>query len=1003
MGTLQMASDHSFNNPPFAPRLPEIIGRDLELKAIREAIKDSANSHILYFCGPGGLGKTRLLEEVDILAQEKEMPPFFSTPLIDLYDAKYHSPGGLRAAIIEGLEAESYFLGYSEKRKEYLEKRDAGVRSDALEIIRREQDEIFHEEYALFAQDRRLVLRFDTMELAQYESDIVQDVCGVEDVDTVTKNWLEKNVSLLPNTVTLFAGRPNEQMQADFEEHFGQSDCHYKKYDLGFLSAEQTEQYLQKLIELLPNESELQQYLTQKANRDRLYSLTIGRPIYLTLIIEILLHGSEEVRDILPPHLDAEHAGRMIEKDQDVVGKHLIEYLYTKFPSPFGEMVYILLHARKGLDENLLRPLMGDSWLEEEIKENLAQMAHFVFVKTRPDTKQLFLHDEVYELFDRYFHDAPGYGEIFKTVADYYRQQLDATSREEREAILVTLLYYEFQLDVYTGYQQCYARWDEEAIIDRNVGLDMRLRNEGLLFMNRYANEKSPYYAPRVGGRVNRAAIDRDCAVRWVKRFMARGEFDDGIKAAEKLRASTNSTFDWESIDDLLYKAGLLTAWSELLLYKSADEKDIRPKLEEAITLLTVDRNWNEDERWWRARILGRAYNNLGYMHRRAFRLFQAVRYYNTAIHHYRQADLKAEMADSLNNAAYAYSLVGDISRADKLIDDALELRRGLGKRLPLALSLNTCARVHRQADEPHRARALSEEALQIFRDVEDLRGIGMSAQALGQIYRDLGKLERRGVYKPEDAVEHFRKAQMYLEEALRIYGSEKSKVHDPQEAVITTLELAALERDRGILAQKIGKEDQALSHYDKAMEQLEQCLAMNGGRWPLLAADCLEDKADIYIKRNQLTQAEATIRQAEAVIPSEYHLTLGYGFTKIVEPIAGFWSMLGKLRLQRAKLTLRPVPDLTTLTEEEEDILLEAMEQYALAIAYFWQFSKARRLHEETISEIYRLLKVYKLERLQKVRERVTKVAAEYHVDVSILLKEIDETLALKDPPELF
>ena len=47
---------------PFALRTDRVVGRSSEVEAIQEALADpTGRTHILYFIGPGGIGKTRLL------------------------------------------------------------------------------------------------------------------------------------------------------------------------------------------------------------------------------------------------------------------------------------------------------------------------------------------------------------------------------------------------------------------------------------------------------------------------------------------------------------------------------------------------------------------------------------------------------------------------------------------------------------------------------------------------------------------------------------------------------------------------------------------------------------------------------------------------------------------------------------------------------------------------------------------------------------------------------
>src|SRR5262245_16924810 len=115
-------------NEPFAPRTSQLIGRQIYIDSIHAALADtSGRSHVLYFVGHGGIGKTRLLEEVGMFQKTWTDTPFRWTDIIDLYHADYHSPGGLRQAIADGLDPEKqYFQQYRSLREIYEQKRKEG-------------------------------------------------------------------------------------------------------------------------------------------------------------------------------------------------------------------------------------------------------------------------------------------------------------------------------------------------------------------------------------------------------------------------------------------------------------------------------------------------------------------------------------------------------------------------------------------------------------------------------------------------------------------------------------------------------------------------------------------------------------------------------------------------------------------------------------------------------------------------------------------------------------
>jgi hypothetical protein len=161
--------------------------------------------------------------------------------------------------------------------------------------------------------------------------------------------------------------------------------------------------------------------------------------------------------------------------------------------------------------------------------------------------------------------------------------------------------------------------------------------------------------------------------------------------------------------------------------------------------------------------------------------------------------------------------------------------------------------------------------------------------------------------------------------------------------------------------------------------------------------ANSLEDVADIQVIREQVDEAQDTLRQAEQLVPVEYHLIPNQGFAPLEEPMEEFWAVMGKLQVQWARITLAPIAGLTTLSDTQEEDLLRGITHYAQALAYFLQFSPELRLHKETFEGVYSYLKICGIPRLQKVRNRIEEVQREYKVSLVPLLKEIDETLALK------
>lgn len=101
-------------------------------------------------------------------------------------------------------------------------------------------------DYKKLAKEHRLVICLDTLELLQYESDPVQDICQVETIDALVMNWLIQQLPTLPNTVILMAGRSEnrDRIESSFTKHFQTESTRFKAQPLDVFTADETEEYL---------------------------------------------------------------------------------------------------------------------------------------------------------------------------------------------------------------------------------------------------------------------------------------------------------------------------------------------------------------------------------------------------------------------------------------------------------------------------------------------------------------------------------------------------------------------------------------------------------------------------------------------------------------------------------------------------------------------------------------------------------------------------------------
>lgn len=981
------------SSSPLSQRI-NFIGRKKIIQKIQAAITNPSRPNWLFYVnGSAGIGKTRLLEEIGQWVKGLPNHQYLWAGIIDLYHTEFHSPSGVRQTIIDTLDPQDqHFKLYRKIRDEYENKRDKGLSGKAIEDLRQQVEDTFRNDYKKLAEACRIVLTFDTAEFMQYESDSVQEICRLEEEGTVVKNWLLEQVSQLDNTVIILAGRPREKMEQQFVARYQKLNWLVETPTLDEFSFDETKAYLAQVGKQAP---ELLEILGHADNQKHLYSISQGRPIYLAIILDLIRSDTGltfgDIFETLTPH-------------QEKVGVKLVE-LYTGLQRPWYDIIYWLVRARKGVDISLLQYLTG--WETTEAQQNMTKVCELAIVKYREKTGQLFLHDEIYDRIDQFYRNDAAFIPSIEPLADYYRQlnQLRELNSDE----LVARLYYELRVDPRRGYHEFYARWDEEAILRHNVGLDMRLRDEVLHFLNRYT--EGDLRDPVVINRINRDDIDRDCSVRWVKRYVHRGQYMKADEVAASLRNSTTPLFNWGSITDSVYKASLLTVWSQARLNIGQPEKFVRPLLKEAIEILNEQREWIQDEKWWQTRILGEAYHLAGLMYRQAQKINEAIKYYSAAIRQYRQTDMKSSMVSTLSDRAYAYALIGDFADARDSISDAIGLLTSeITIPYLLARTLNVQASIYQRSGNPHEARAVYEKAMNILTELGEERLKALVYAGLGRTYRMLGNLWQAG--NTEEDVEKF--YQLSLESIKKTEEFYQS-LPNSEMALWCILEKSKLERNWGLFKRATHEYKAADERFEESLSLLAQVPAERLEGWSLQKADFVEDEVDIYVIIARLEEAETKIKEAESVIPTDYHLIEGCGFKSITEPIIQFWSLLGRLELHRARIemlrtfailphipkssppsaTLKDVSQ--SLSDEERLIgLKKAVSHYAKALAYFLHFSYRRSIHEPTFREIYNVLKDRSLAVLQEVRSVVQEEESRYKIDLSPLLTQIDTVLGV-------
>lgn len=320
----------------------QLIGRYNEMECIREAIY-AAGSELRVVClvGDGGIGKTRMLNEVKLAIKGQRVPParvdldwtaykqsVVVSDVLDLEPVRLSTTLRFVNDLVNALDPEQEF--FRRFREEHAKHRQALVFQSSYHQIQSMLHaalSAFDQDYVELAANRRIVILLDTGEKFAVpippEFDRMAEVIlagsmheenRAADTPIYTVQWLRRwltiynEQSLLQNTTIIMAGRP----QGNWWDIFaGITETKLKRVNLGSLTQEEIPAYLAQLttdlhnVDRFPPSREVD-YTVRRLERYAapdaawtLWALTRGRPVLVALTADLLIDGMIE-----PPQLD---------------------------------------------------------------------------------------------------------------------------------------------------------------------------------------------------------------------------------------------------------------------------------------------------------------------------------------------------------------------------------------------------------------------------------------------------------------------------------------------------------------------------------------------------------------------------------------------------------------------------------------------------------------------------------------------------------------------------
>jgi tetratricopeptide (TPR) repeat protein len=952
-------------------RTDHIIGRAQQLEGLHTYLQTGDERQVVYYWAEGGLGKTRLLEELQALIDEenKARGGFYTTGIIDLYHTDTHSPSDIEKIIVESLDPENkYFIKYRDRRKHYENLRELGTDPLTLEERRKELAQFFIEGYRNMAVDaRKVILCFDTIELLQYESSVVEEKAGLDTSDTRLKPWLLDKLSKLPRALIVFAGRPKKappgesvnpqaRLIEDMKEAFGDD---LRIIDLNPLTLEETKDFIIALV----GETDWQDVIPPEY-LPVVHKLTGGRPIFLHLLVDLLWTLSVAPRDILnlfddyDTLIDASEGDERLREARRTIEARILNAIFNQ-TGVWGEYLKRLALLPKGVDKEILYASLGMP--EDEAETLLGELEALSFIKhfkplpgsARFHPERTFLHDEFYRMLTS--DVVAGWRIEERTVASalvrsYYNPRINRLQsqlldqppekrppvRERLQKLQVERLYYTLASNVREGYAE-YRRLSDEANRSRWVGFGMRLLDEFLRFYNDADRQEIFERAGLTGKR-----IIWDSAELWIERFYWWKQRRRAVAFGQKVFSSP-ADFHIVPPRHLAIWGNIHALWSLASSVRHGYDPEVVDRLHQALDMLPTLADCNDQQKIARARLA----NAIGYQLKLGGKLVPSIHWYEKAKAAYMAMDTPQDLelfTSLLNNLAFAYANQGRMALAHTIGKDALQINEETRNSYTMGLTFSTLSLIYLMQGNYDQANTYGVDALEHFENLEDAHGIALAHLDIAKAKRRMAKddLAIRRKSKKADIERRLKKADHHLATALDVAldANLDSDIADIR------AEYGRLYREWGRYLNIDQGLEEALPLY-QAGEKHFQAVLDNDTLGAAIQADVWEDLGELLFLSHDEAGAKACITKAEAMIPKEFKIIPG---EHIPEPgdVREYFSALAKLEMLKGQMAF----------DGQKCDRQAGLRHYILAYAYFRLFSREAVQTEQLIDYLYRRLR---------------------------------------------
>ncbi|MGH9850197.1 MAG: tetratricopeptide repeat protein, partial [Blastocatellia bacterium] len=664
------------------------IGRKDELKQIEQLIREEGASRVVCVSGPGGIGKTRLLEEIRKQFASDANSSLLIPGVIDFDDIALQIPENVERRIARGLDEKS-FENYFLKMLDLRRMETAGVSVETLEDFEEQVLRILVEDFNKITTSRRVVLLFDTTEKLEKE---------------VWRRHIDL-VLAAQGALFVFAGRDVSYLLSKL----GDKAIHIA---LKPLETEDSREYLRHKQELL--HTTIAPGIAQK-----LLLLAEGRPILLDLAIEWVSRG-------LPPDWMTEKSFDEItslpsEEFEELRRDFKIQLVrhVRQIRNPMDQLTLVMSRVYP-INREMISELLKVT--EDRADELFKEATGYVFVKELSD-KYLSLHDEMREMINEHV-----WPEVDKDGDRQRRDSEMASARLKQEIRGLTTQ--SNKLAERQEKARDRGRMEEEMnifITREELDREMWALKEQWVFHTLFTDVKKGVGAFievfEEASKKHRIPLQKlllEQVEAFRGKFSGTDPYEVDIRMVRWMLDSKRTGDAKQKLDSLMkdYADGgdrEVNMLTRLASYakQSGSLPDAISHLERALSICESDPVLQQSAS-------GIVLNSLGWMNRLMGRWKKAEDYYKQGIEGIRRTGDQAKLASAYNNYGYIVGLQSNYDTALIYCREALKIQEKLELKFDVGRTQNTLGIIHRGKEDYTTSLKHTEQAIAIFHELKN-------------------------------------------------------------------------------------------------------------------------------------------------------------------------------------------------------------------------------------------------------------------------------------------